>query len=546
MSGRRRPRKQGRGRQPRTLRTRLVVASVSLIAVVCAVIGTVTTLALRDHLYQQLDGKVTDIAMRAVGHMQQVPGGASPGAEPGNPNSSSAATATPSDKIDNLLTKGPTQPKTVAAYVQNGSIISAAVARQQNDNDGLFKRMFAGSLTAVQKKALEAVPKDNKAHSVEIPGLGNYLVKYVASRDSSDAYYIALPTKDVDDNIDTLILVEISVTAAGLVAAGIAGYVLVGVATRPLRKVANTATRVSELPLHTGEVTLYERVPESEADPHTEVGQVGAALNRMLDHIHSALHARQQSEMRVRQFVADASHELRTPLASIRGYAELTRRGREETGPDTRHALGRIESEASRMTGLVEDLLLLARLDAGRPLQYDQTDLVPLVIDAVSDARAAGRDHNWRLELPEEPALVLADAARLQQVMVNLFANARTHTPPGTTVTARVHRHGPWLCVDVQDDGPGIPPDLLPRVFERFARGDSSRSRSSGSTGLGLAIVQAVAAAHGGAVTVDSMPGRTVFTLHLPAIAVDPFVETKAQLFSQAQHSATTWVQQGV
>ncbi|QIY72016.1 HAMP domain-containing sensor histidine kinase [Streptomyces sp. RLB1-33] len=546
MSGRRRPRKQGRGRQPRTLRTRLVVASVSLIAVVCAVISTVTTLALRDHLYQQLDVKVTDIAMRAVGHMQQAPGGASPGAEPGNPNSSSAATATPSEKIDNLLTKGPTQPKTVAAYVQNGSIISAAVAKQQNDNDGLFKRMFAGGLTAVQKKALDAVPKDNKAHSVEIPGLGNYLVKYVASRDSSDAYYVALPTKDVDENIDTLILVEISVTAAGLVAAGIAGYVLVGVATRPLRKVANTATRVSELPLHTGEVTLYERVPESEADPHTEVGQVGAALNRMLDHIHSALHARQQSEMRVRQFVADASHELRTPLASIRGYAELTRRGREETGPDTRHALGRIESEASRMTGLVEDLLLLARLDAGRPLQYDQTDLVPLVIDAVSDARAAGRDHNWRLELPEEPALVLADAARLQQVMVNLFANARTHTPPGTTVTARVHRHGPWLCVDVQDDGPGIPPDLLPRVFERFARGDSSRSRSSGSTGLGLAIVQAVAAAHGGAVTVDSMPGRTVFTLHLPAIAVDPFVETKAQLFSQAQHSATTWVQQGV
>jgi two-component system OmpR family sensor kinase len=314
----------------------------------------------------------------------------------------------------------------------------------------------------------------------------------------------------------------------------------VTLALRPLRKVAATATRVSELPLHTGEVTLYERVPESESDPHTEVGQVGAALNRMLDHIHGALHARQQSEMRVRQFVADASHELRTPLASIRGYAELTRRGREETGPDTRHALGRIESEAGRMTLLVEDLLLLARLDAGRPLQHEQTDLVPLVIDAVSDARAAGRSHNWRLELPEEPALVSADAARLQQVMVNLFANARTHTPPGTTVTARVHRHGPWLCVDVQDDGPGIPSDLLPRVFERFARGDSSRSRASGSTGLGLAIVQAVAAAHGGAVTVDSVPGRTVFTLHLPALAL----ETSWQQHSQVQHSASTWVQQ--
>jgi two-component system OmpR family sensor kinase len=289
-------------------------------------------------------------------------------------------------------------------------------------------------------------------------------------------------------------------------------------------------------------------VAESETDPHTEVGRVGAALNRMLDHVHGALHARQQSEMRVRQFVADASHELRTPLASIRGYAELTRRGREEQGPDTRHALARIESEAGRMTLLVEDLLLLARLDAGRPLRFEQTDLVPLVVDTISDARAAGPGHNWRLELPDEPALVSADAARLQQVLVNLLANARTHTPPGTTVTARVQRRGPWLCVDVQDDGQGIPDDLLPHVFERFARGDSARSRSTGSTGLGLAIVQAVATAHGGAVTVDSVPGRTVFTVHLPALTPrvpSPASENAWEQHSQAHHSATTRVRQG-
>jgi two-component system OmpR family sensor kinase len=270
----------------------------------------------------------------------------------------------------------------------------------------------------------------------------------------------------------------------------------------------------------------------------------------MLDHVHGALHARQRSETRVRQFVADASHELRTPLASIRGYAELTRRGREQVGPDTRHALRRIESEAGRMTLLVEDLLLLARLDAGRPLQFQETDLVPLVIDTVSDARAAGRDHVWRLELPDEPAPVSADAARLQQVLVNLLANARTHTPPGTTVTARVRAGGPWLCVDVEDDGPGIPPDLLPHVFERFARGDSARSRATGSTGLGLAIVQAVASAHGGAVTVDSVPGRTVFTVHLPALVPvahpRPAPGTDRRPDSQAQHSATTWVQQAV
>ncbi|MCX4576100.1 HAMP domain-containing histidine kinase [Streptomyces sp. NBC_01571] len=546
MSGRRRPRAQGRGRQPRTLRTRLVVSAVTLIAVVCAVIGTVTTFALRSHLYQQLDGTLSEVAKRATGPFK--PGGGNQAGGTGIPPTSwSAGAGIVSTDVFDFLTRGPNQADTIGAVVSNGVITRAVVSKENATAVGSVQDMGTEELGAAQKAALATVPRTG-THNVDVPGLGEYRAEY--REGPRGAYYVAIPTRTVTNTVNTLVLVEFSVTGAGLVAAGIAGSVLVGLALRPLRKVASTATRVSELPLHTGEVTLYERVPESEADPHTEVGQVGAALNRMLDHVHGALHARQQSEMRVRQFVADASHELRTPLASIRGYAELTRRGREETGPDTRHALGRIESEAGRMTGLVEDLLLLARLDAGRPLQYDGTDLVPLVVDAVSDARAAGRDHDWRLELPDEPALVLADAARLQQVMVNLFANARTHTPPGTTVTARVHRHGPWLCVDVQDDGPGIPPDLLPRVFERFARGDSSRSRASGSTGLGLAIVQAVASAHGGAVTVDSVPGRTVFTLHLPALTHDPIVETtgetKTQRHSQPQHSATTWVQQGV
>ncbi|WP_371670419.1 HAMP domain-containing histidine kinase [Streptomyces sp. NBC_00289] len=543
MSGRRRPRPQKRAGKPRTLRTRLVVASVVLIAVVCAVIGTVTTLALRSHLYEQLDDKLHENAMRAVGGRmdgKKPPGGG--GSPPAHNNIPASA------KAANFVTQVPTQPKTIAAYVKSGKIVSAAVAEQKSDSNGVFQGMNADELSAAQKAALASVAKDGKAHSVDIPGIGEYRVEYATNPEGSDTYYVALPTDDANSTVNTLILVELSVTAAGLVAAGIAGYVLVGVATRPLRRVASTATRVSELPLHTGEVHLSERVPESETDPHTEVGQVGAALNRMLDHVHGALHARQQSEMRVRQFVADASHELRTPLASIRGYAELTRRGREQVGPDTRHALGRIESEAGRMTFLVEDLLLLARLDAGRPLQFEQTDLVPLVVDTISDARAAGRDHNWRLDLPDEPALVSADAARLQQVLVNLLANARTHTPPGTTVTARVQRRGPWLCVDVEDDGQGIPPDLLPRVFERFARGDSARSRATGSTGLGLAIVQAVASAHQGAVTVDSAPGRTVFTVHLPALGPQtprPAPETNWQSHSQAQHSAAIWVQQG-
>ena len=543
MSGRRRQRTQQQvgGRRtgkPRTLRTRLVVASLVLIAVVCAVIGTVTTLALRSHLYEQLDGQVKDSGKRLSAPMK-----------PGGEDDPEPTT----DRITGFI-RGPAQPKTVAAEVgADGTLTRAALAKQASNDNGPFQRNSVVSLTDEQKAALAKVPTRG-LHTVDLPGLGEYRVQYVHGGDGG-TYYVALPTESVTSTISTLIIVEVSVTGAGLVAAAIAGSVLIGVATRPLRRVAATATRVSELPLHTGEVNLSERVPDSETDPHTEVGQVGAALNRMLDHVHAALHARQRSETRVRQFVADASHELRTPLASIRGYAELTRRGREQVGPDTRHALGRIESEAGRMSLLVEDLLLLARLDAGRPLQFEQTDLVPLVVDTISDARAAGQDHNWRLDLPDEPALVSADAARLQQVLVNLLGNARTHTPPGTTVTARVQRRGTWLCVDVEDNGQGIPAELLPHVFERFARGDSARSRATGSTGLGLAIVQAVATAHSGAVTVDSVPGRTVFTVHLPALPSEPLPpeplppeprpDMSRQPHSQARHSLTTRAQQG-
>jgi two-component system OmpR family sensor kinase len=514
MSGRRRPR-------PRTLRTRLVVASVALIAVVCAVIGTVTTVALRSHLYDQLDGQVHEVAMRVSGF--------------GPPDEPQAGGGPGRMDLDEFVTHGPQPRGTIVAEVRDGDIVDAKFGKKDDESTD-FSRTTSVSLGETGRTALASVPRDGDTHTVEIPGLGDYRVEY------RDGYYAAVPTADVTETINTLVLVEASVTAAGLVAASLAGTVIVGVATRPLRRVAATATRVSELPLHAGEVNLDERVPESECDPHTEVGRVGSALNRMLNHVHGALHARQESETRVRQFVADASHELRTPLASIRGYAELTRRGREQVGPDTRHALGRIESEAGRMTLLVEDLLLLARLDAGRPLQFGPTDLVPLVVDTVSDARAAGLDHNWRLDLPEEPVTVTADAARLQQVLVNLLGNARNHTPPGTTVTARVRPAGAWLCVDVEDNGPGIPAELLPHVFERFARGDSARSRAHGSTGLGLAIVQAVATAHAGAVTVDSVPGRTVFTLHLPTPAPAP---AHGPGHSQARHSLTTRVRQG-
>ncbi|WP_078840614.1 sensor histidine kinase [Streptomyces antioxidans] len=538
----------------------MVVSAVALIAVVCAVIGTVTTLALQSYL----QGQVDDDLRASVGRFLNKPG-------PGG--------GLPRDDV--LFVASPGQPiGTVGArFGQDGEVFLSGKSNDSPMTNEVDAESRVDSLTSGQRKAIAAVPLDGHVHTVELPGLGGY--RAVAQGDHREGGIIlAFPLDQTRETVNTLILVEVCVTAAGLGAAGIAGAAMVGISLRPLRRVAATATRVSELPLHSGEVALHERVPASEADPRTEVGQVGAALNRMLGHVESALAARQESETRVRQFVADASHELRTPLASIRGYAELTRRGREEIGPDTRHALGRVESEAGRMSGLVEDLLLLARLDAGRPLECAEVDLSPLVVDAVSDARAVGSDHEWRLELPDEPAVVQGDGARLHQVLVNLLGNARTHTPAGTTVTARVLRGGPqapphpasapgglhehrkergspsvppygfpsaqrhappyapphasppataraagalgpprapsYVSLEIEDDGPGIPPELLPHVFERFARGDASRSRAAGSTGLGLAIVHAVVAAHGGQVTVDSAPGRTVFGVHLP------------------------------
>jgi two-component system OmpR family sensor kinase len=276
---------------------------------------------------------------------------------------------------------------------------------------------------------------------------------------------------------------------------------------------------VSQLTLDRGEVELPQRVAEDDADVRTEVGQVGAALNRMLDHVGNALEVRHASEMQVRQFVADASHELRTPLAAIRGYAELTRRARLLLPPEVAHMLSRVESEAKRMTALVEDLLLLARLDAGRPLAHEPVDLSMLTINMVDDAYAAGPRHDWRLDLPEEPVTVVGDPARLQQVLTNLLANARMHTPEGARVTVSVEARGEQAVLRVVDTGPGIPAELLPHIFERFARGDGSRSRAAGSTGLGLAIVHAVLAAQGGTVEVDSVPGRTSFTVRLPLAA---------------------------
>jgi two-component system OmpR family sensor kinase len=248
---------------------------------------------------------------------------------------------------------------------------------------------------------------------------------------------------------------------------------------------------------------LARRVPETR--PGTEVGRLGVALNKMLTEIETAFSEKSDSEERLRQFVADASHELRTPLTSIRGYAELLGRGGFSDEASTRRALKRIEEEASRMGGLVEDLLLLAELDQGRPLRSEAVDLQRVCADAVGDSNAVPHAHHLTLE-PGEPVVVTGDGERLAQVAHNLVRNALAHTPPGTDVRVSTGAERGMGCIKVADNGPGIPPEEKARVFDRFYQGD--KSRSGAGTGLGLSIVRAIAEALHGTADVESAPGR--------------------------------------
>lgn len=479
-----------------TLRHRLVLSIAALLAVVTVVIGIVSVIALNGLLMDRLDAQLSSATNRSQGaYDKPVRDGDDINAKP------------PPEEF--LALSG--QPEgTLGAIIGSRTVFSPGVL----DSDGSVIPIRSGKLTS-----LLAIPKNGTPMTIDLgENLGQYRVIVQPSVTGGDALAIGLPLRDVQDTVARLAIVIAGIGLAGVAGAVVAGVLIVRRALRPLERVAATATRVSELPLDRGDVALAVRVPDVDADPATEVGAVGSALNRMLEHVASALESRQASENRVRAFVADASHELRTPLASIRGYSELTRRGNHTLPDDVVHAMGRIESESVRMTSLVEDLLLLARLDEGNRIDAIEVDLGQLVVDALGDAAVAGPTHQWSVQIPDEVVLIHADPSRLHQVIANLLTNARTHTPAGTLVSARVGAVGNEITIEVRDNGPGIDETLVPIIFERFVRGDSSRSRARGSTGLGLAIVSAVVGAHGGRVEVHSVPGDTMFRIILPAI----------------------------
>jgi two-component system OmpR family sensor kinase len=555
-----------------SLRARLLAGQLLLLVTVVIGIGVATELALQQFLVDQLDGQLAGAQNRAQmavngpppffgpppdsGSAAPPPPDTRPGSAPPPPvpapsraGRTPPATRQPSATPTSAATRPPTRqtPSSAATRPSTGHPPSSVVATPSPtptrgpgpdflsrpgvppDEIGAIiddhtitaagELGAAGNrtaLTATARRQLAAVPASGHPQTVHLNGHGRYRVVAEPGPDGQTVL-TGLSMAPVDATLLRVLVVLLIVAAIVLLIAITVGITLIRRALAPLDRVAATAYRVADLPLDHGEVELPVRVPAQDADPRTEVGRLGAAVNRMLDNITGALSARYASETRVRQFVADASHELRTPLAAIRGYTELAQRNSDAVPATVADAMARVDAAAVRMSGLVEDLLLLARLDSGRPLEHEPVDLTQITVDAVNDAHIAGADHRWDLDLPDEPVEITGDAARLHQVLANLLTNARVHTGPGTVVTTALESDGAggarW---QVRDTGPGIPPDLLPEIFQRFARGDSSRSRHTGSTGLGLAIASAVVRAHGGEITVTSEPGNTVFTVRLP------------------------------
>ncbi|WP_405590467.1 sensor histidine kinase [Streptomyces sp. NBC_01092] len=490
-------------RRLRPLRTRLLVLIGLALAAVCAAMALTTVFVQRAYLLGNLDDRVDNAAERSLGGARLHPG--------------------PADDLSFLRDSGHPTGMLAARLDDGGDILAAEVVSANAP---------PRALTDAQRTALAGVRTDGSTHTAAVPGLGTYRVT-VAESDGLRVV-TGLPMDDVQRMISGMVVVEAVVAVAVLAAAGGLCAVVVRRQLRPLGRVAATAAEVARAPLDRGEVTGLTRVPARDTDPVSEAGQVGAALNRMIDHVESSLTARRRTEERMRRFLADASHELRTPLTSIAGYAELMNRG--TGGIEPVLAWRRVFAESARMTDLVEDLLLLARLDEGRPLQSAEVDVAALVAEAVWDARAAGGGQDWQLELHLDDApSVLGDEARLRQVVARLLANARVHTPPGTTVVTSVESTSDRCLIRLRDDGPGIPPALLPQVFDRFTRGDTSRTRSGphdGGSGLGLAVVAAIVSAHGGRIDVESEPGRTEFTVDLPATAGDYSGDRRVDLMS--------------
>lgn len=464
-----------------TLRTRLIAILAILITVGLAVSGVATYGALRNFLYERVDSQLRQtqpIAIRAL---------------VGSARGGNGVPPFPPGGVAGLP---------ISAY-----------AEVRDENGQVIQRVafgFEGADTAYVPNIPDSLdpsgsPEPFTTEAVEEPSYG-FRVLATPLVDGG-TLIVAIPLADAQDTLGRLLGIEIVVAVVLLGAISIGAWFLIRRELQPLDEMAAAATDIAA-----GD--LSRRVDEP--DPRTEVGRLGRALNRMLEHIEQAFEARRTSEEGMRRFLGDASHELKTPLTSIRGYAELFRRGAAGRPEDLRLSMRRIEEEAARMGILVDELLLLAYTDRTRPMVLSAVDLAELVKDAGQDARARNPDRPIDIDTADN-IVIQGDEDRLRQALSNLVTNALVHTPEGTPVALRLSSEDDTAIVAVDDSGPGLDEETLQHAFERFWRRDRSRARVTGGAGLGLAIVDAIARSHGGTVTAENRPeGGARFTLRLP------------------------------
>ncbi|HEX4812830.1 MAG TPA: ATP-binding protein [Nonomuraea sp.] len=459
-----------------TLRTRLVMALLGLTTVALVLSNVLGVTLLRDNLMERVDQQLTTLAKIAS-------------AKPIGVMPSPALTS----GIGDLITKRVAAIQQILLFSPDGSLTARAPVR-----DGQPSPV----VDVLRTDAPYTVPGTSGAswrvRAAELPG-GNTLV-------------VAQSLDEVEQTLTSAIAIAVAVSAAVLLLLGLAADAVVRLGLRPLTRMEATAGRIAR-----GDFS--RRVGGH--DPHTEPGRLARAMNVMLDRLESEIAARTDSEARMRRFLADASHELRTPLTSVRGFAELHRRG-----GDAGEAMRRIEDEAARMGVLVNDLLTLAQLDEERPLDRGRVDLLQVAADTIRDARVRVPDRQVKLAGLDgalAPVSVVGDEARLRQVAANLVGNALAHTPPDAAITVTVGRSAGMAVLEVADTGPGVPPEHVPHLFDRLYRAGHGRSRTDGGAGLGLAIVAAIVRAHGGRVDLDTAPGAgAAFRVLLPDSQVVP------------------------
>lgn len=476
----------------------IILVSVTLL-LVTLVVGTITVSTQNELLLRRVDEEL-QVSMRMTsGEASKEPGRPFPpeGEGPGRARIGS---------LDVVI--GP-------AGVQEARVVTAAGEIQNLEESEVLKLVAAAEAGA-----------PGEAFDADLGALGAYRVLFrsVPSAGGETLVAVGQSLEEVRSTTRSLILVFTAAALFGVGAGSLGVSYLLRRTMRPVAELQKVAAEISETPLAKGEVNLPTRTASDFAGAGAEVADLAASFNTMLDHVEDALQRREEGEAKLKQFAADASHELRTPLASIAGYAEYASRYGSDLPPEVGHSLGRIRSEGARMGGIVENLLLLARLDAGHSDCAGDTAAARVVVEALADAKAAGPEHIWSADLaPDAETLhVRVSEPSLRQVVSNLLTNARIHTPPGTRVTVALTKAEGMVLIQVLDNGPGIPKELADKVFDRFVRADPARTATGGdtaaprSTGLGLAIVEQIARSCGGRVDLQTSPGATTFSVYLP------------------------------